>query len=114
VAKFTRKPATVEAFQFTGWTSCFHYMPDWFMKKHPELGDPADGLAWESPGANLLYETLEPHPHIACILTTSRGTVRVEVCDWIVKDETGEVWAYKPEIFAVMFEEVNEQIQPGK
>jgi hypothetical protein len=99
MAKFRKKPVVIEAFQFTGWTNSFSYMPRWFMSEEGYL---PEGTVGE--GGGVICESTTPQAGIACIIKTLEGSMRAEVGDWIIKGIKGEFYPCKPDIFEATYE----------
>ena len=100
MAKYRKKPVTVEAFQMTEerrWNN--NEWPEWLHEawnKNPEDEEGALCINLADPERNLLViETLEGAHHITW-------------GDWIIQGVEGELYPVKPGIFAKTYELVHE------
>lgn len=87
MAKYRTKPVTVEAVQYFG------------VESFPELEIFMDDEYYRvlfQPGSEQL------------IILTSESDYRVEVGDWIIRNEKGEFYSCKPDIFNEIYEKVRE------
>lgn len=94
MAKYTKKPITIDAFRFG-----FDKTPEWFDAKVAE-GD----------------ARLEPNgdsPEFAKI-TTLEGTLKAQIGDWIAKGIKGEIYPIKHEIFVGLYDPAEPEAQKGK
>ncbi|MFR1482887.1 hypothetical protein [Phascolarctobacterium faecium] len=85
--KFTKKPITIEAFQFDGdFMNCEgdYYVPEWAVKAYEQ------GVLYFK-GANLFVKTLE-------------GVHAASCGDYIIKGAKGELYPCKPDIFKMTYE----------
>ena len=85
--KFRSRPSIIEAFQ---WNGKPHDIPEPF-RHHRDIDVP---LPWESD-LSLCIQTLE-------------GRIRAQVGDWVVQGLKGEIYAIKPDIFAMRYDPVEE------
>ena len=93
--KYTKKPITIEAFQYTGKIRAG--WPQWALRRTKyeteldyivDLDDTGLVLTW--PDNNLIIFTLE-------------GKMKVSKGDWIVKGVNGELYPIKPDIFEATY-----------
>lgn len=87
--KYRRKPTEVEAVQYNQLDHPFEEYPVWLLKA---LEDEVIGYDLGRSGS-VFIKTLE-------------GKMRVAPGDYIVQGIIGELWAVKPEIFALTYEKV--------
>ena len=81
MAKYRKKPVTIEAMQYTG-------------KNMSEV------LAWSK------LPELTEHFGGGLDITTLEGTMRADVGDWIIRGIKGELYPCKPDIFVASYESV--------
>ena len=100
--RYRKKPVVVEAFQMT-------LERRWDNSEWPEWLD----AAWQQ-GAGEGGLCIDPDASIApghesaaeLVLGTLEGVHRITWDDWIVQGVKGELYAVKPDIFALTYEEV--------
>jgi hypothetical protein len=85
MARFTKKPVTIDAIQFTG-DNLFDCLR--FMGEKQEIID-----------------NLELHATDAPIIHTPEGTMSTSIGDWIICGIKGEYYPCKPDIFAATYSE---------
>lgn len=86
--KFTKKPLTIEARQFTNESN--DALLYWINSESE------DRLAYEL-GPGMDYEN-------ALIIPTLEGDHRADIGDWIIKGVSGEFYPCKPDIFAATYD----------
>ena len=84
--KFRKKPVVIEAYQL----------------------QPNDGMTRQLPPAWLVNALMSREVYTLesgeAIITTLEGDMRAEVGDWIIQGVKGELYPYKPDIFAATYE----------
>jgi len=94
VLRFTKKPVTIEAIEYTGGGNFANpAMPNWMWQALE------DGTAFNRKGA-LFLKTLE-------------GEHAVSAGDWVIRGVKGELYPCKPDIFAMTYEPERAAIQPA-
>lgn len=88
--KFRKKPIVIEAFRWTGGPDQSED-PEW-MVEAMKMG----GAGVDRDGVSVWIKTLG-------------GTMTAFCGDWIIQDVTGELYPYKPDIFAATYEAVDPQ-----
>lgn len=95
--RFRKKPVVIEAWRnYTG---------------NAEI-DGAPGLASPTPvwlAEALAAKDVMPNPYVpgALDIATLEGVMRANVGDWIIRGVNGELYPYKPDIFATTYEPVD-------
>jgi hypothetical protein len=84
--KFRKKPVVIEAFQVPASDDKTRQLPP-----HWLLEALIDGGVTAIPGGGLDIKTLE-------------GSMRANVCDWVIQGVKGELYPCRPDIFAATYE----------
>lgn len=102
MAKFRKKPVTVEAMQFDGTVDCAYEIVDW-SGKNINLSRPAPTLEDANSSCILSIPTLE-------------GTMTASKGDWVIRGVKGELYPCKPDVFEATYDAVadNEVSIPTK
>lgn len=95
-----KKAWMIDALKWTGYN---YTQAELFMGQTPgsgryEAASPERGNGWRD-GA---------YGNSACLITTLEGVMRCEPGDWIIKGVNGEFYPCKPDIFAKIYEPVEE------
>ena len=94
MAKYRKKPVTVEAFQMTEarrWDNS--EWPNWLNE------------AWQKPGSEPGAFWCDPEPpHTYLHITSLEGVMDVTWDDWIIQGVQGEIYPCKPDIFEQTYE----------
>ena len=98
MAKYRKKPVVIEAFQMTKARRHDNSeWPDWLNQ------------AWQmEPGEGALFIDADDPARQKLVIGTLEGVHRVQWGDWIIKGVKNELYACKPDIFATMYELVEE------
>lgn len=94
MAKYRKKPVVIEAFQYDGdlmGSDGKYYVPDWAVKAFEDRRMYYSTLNFDTPPCELFIDT-------------DWGVQHVMVGYYVVKDEDGKLWAYKPDVFERNFE----------
>ena len=97
--KYRKKPIEVEAFQFNGNlkdSNDVYYVPNW-AKQAFENGTLYFGhTKYNKPPYGLFIKTLDKVTHVS-------------VGDFVIRDSHGKIYSCKPDIFANIYEKVNDK-----
>lgn len=98
MAKYTKKPVEIEAFQYDGDLKTVrgsYYVPLWARQAMDEGVMYYDSMMEDEPPTELFIDTLE-------------GKHRVSVGDYIIRGVKGELYPCKPDIFELTYDKVGE------
>lgn len=105
IQKFRKKPVVIEAIQWTNDPGNFTELLEWSKGK----------VAFASP---LVWEQtlgVGNFPSFSIEVKTGKGVVLVELKDWVIKNENGEFYPCKPDIFEKTYEPVTDNtVEDGK
>lgn len=89
MAKYRKKPVVIEAVQFTEAMACgTEKLPTGVIMARRDIGPPPE-------------RRLIAHRHV---IDTLEGKMQVEIGDWVITGVKGEVYPYKPDIFAATYD----------
>ena len=93
IKQYRKKPVIVEAVEFTPELAlaCFKDSQKTVMGFRPQG-------SWDTKRGTLGYAHID--------IRTLEGTMRAELCDFIIRGVKGEFYPCKPDIFAATYEEV--------
>ena len=98
--RFTKKPVTIEAIQFTGGPASATPIVNWILENgHTARWDEAHE-GWESEDGVYGYPAKPEQLQI----DTLEGTMFATPGDWIIKGVQGEFYPCKPDIFEATYE----------
>lgn len=88
MAKYRKKPVTIEAFRL----GVDPYLPDWFMDKVTTCDITTHGgINWGDP-------------ILSCDIKTLEGVMVAQQGDYIIRGIKGEIYPCKPDIFEATYE----------
>ena len=94
MAKYRKKPVTIEAFQMTEarrWDNS--EWPEWMNK------------AWNmEPGEGALFIDADDPKRKRLVIGTLEGVYRISWDDWIIQGIKGEIYACREDIFAATYD----------
>ncbi len=95
MSKYRKKPIVIDAFKWTGEDE-HRVFPDWFMNEI-NVGDEMDG--------RLRIVTRDVSPEVR--ITTPQGIMFAVIGDYIIQDETGDIYSRSSAIFEATYEKVD-------
>lgn len=106
--KARKKPVEVEAFQFTGWNTA-ELLMQWASDIYFVGRGYEHSLRREHEHDRGNHHILEDAPEFLVVKTVD-GPLRVDKCDWVIKDSNGEYSYMAQGDFDVAFDKIEEPV----